>query len=106
MRLSNAPCQAKNCTKDDRSTERVGNQPLTRPGPAGRSHLSSIFYKKSLSHANFFVVILAAPCYSLTMKDKNSQTIKAETFMERVMRLNKIAAEIAKKNLKEDNLNQ
>jgi len=40
------------------------------------------------------------------MKDKNSQTIKAETFMERVMRLNKIAAEIAKKNLKEDNLNQ
>jgi len=40
------------------------------------------------------------------MKDKKSQTIKADPFMERVMRLNRIAAEIAKKNLKEDSLNQ
>jgi hypothetical protein len=36
------------------------------------------------------------------MKDKKNQTIKAETFIERVMRLNKIAAEIAKKNLAND----
>jgi len=36
------------------------------------------------------------------MKDKKSQTIKADPFMEKVMRLNKIAAEIAKKNLAND----
>ena len=36
------------------------------------------------------------------MKDKKNQTIKADPFMEKVMRLNKIAAEIAKKNLASD----
>jgi hypothetical protein len=36
------------------------------------------------------------------MKDKKNQITKTETFMERVMRLNKIAAEIAKKNLDND----
>jgi hypothetical protein len=33
------------------------------------------------------------------MKDKKNQVTETETFMQRVMRLNKIAAEIAKKNL-------
>jgi hypothetical protein len=36
------------------------------------------------------------------MKDKKSQSVKADPFMEKVMRLNKIAAEIAKKNLEAD----
>jgi hypothetical protein len=36
------------------------------------------------------------------MKDKKNQSVKADPFMEKVMRLNKIAAEAAKKNLAND----
>jgi len=55
---------------------------------------------------HFFVVFFVGLGYYVLMKDKKNQSVKADPFMEKVMRLNKIAAEIAKKNLQADSLNQ
>ena len=46
MRLCNERCQAKNCTKERQSTEKVGNQRLTPPGPA-RSHVFLLGFPRS-----------------------------------------------------------
>ena len=66
--------------------------------PPGVKH----FLKKSLPKTNFVVVFSVVLWYYVHMKDKKSQSVKADPFMEKVMRLNKIAAENAKKNLASD----